>query len=211
MFQLRAQMDVTVSDLEWQEAWSLSQSGYSLFSGSTLSFGSEKEKAYSCDSVGGMGYTRLRIKRWCVQIRAVVWVVNVCVYMSVEGKTASNWMRDVEKPWKIWPAPNNNFLFSLCHLPGFWTLLWIKQNLEGDTKGVFVLFFVNQILFTFHKNSIICATQGFKPNRRKAFSQVLLLWWFFPVRELLLKLVQAQNGKESLLKISLYVYCRNMF
>jgi len=49
-----------------------------LFSGSPLSFGSEKEKAYSCDSVGGMGYTSLGIKRRCMQIRAVVWVVNVC-------------------------------------------------------------------------------------------------------------------------------------
>lgn len=98
MFQLRAQMDVTVSDLEWQEAWSLSQSGYSLFSGSPLSFGSEKEKAYSCDSVGGMGYTCLGIKRRCMQIRAVVWVVNLCVCVYV-----CLWRgRQPQIEWEMW-------------------------------------------------------------------------------------------------------------
>lgn len=55
IFQVRAEMDVTVLVLEWQEALSLRQDDCTLFLVFPLSFGSKEAKADCHGNAGEMG------------------------------------------------------------------------------------------------------------------------------------------------------------
>lgn len=99
-----------------QKAWSLRQSDYNLFSGSPLSFGSKKEKAYTCNDAGGMGDTWLRIKRSACK-SGQLFGLQRCTCVCLQ------WERRPQTEWEMWtnleiePAWNNIFLFSHSRLP----------------------------------------------------------------------------------------------